>query len=555
MMTGGKLSFRLILLLVLVLTACDNGDPVVARVGAVDIRLSEVERFVAQLPQSLRESDTTRTVTVDQVWSVIDHHLLLLEARRRGLDTLSIVLDALAAEELNRLSGLYRERSGSEQVDLSREEVEQAHIRWGMDRSRYFMRLVVKDEERIRAVLDQLKADVPLASVKDRYGADDPLADKDGSVGWIGVEDLARYFIPEEVFFSIENGRFAPVVDLGGAWQIYRFEDTRTRPLADTWDKVYARLLQERTTRQSRATFEKLAHELNLRMNSEGLKIGLELTTGGIVPVSLADPGAKRPLYQFDNGAVTVGDVLAGLLRYGYRGALLDSAKVKQLVEPDVLMPYLFAAQARNERWDEEDQFREFIDRKERGLLLQALEESALQESSPVVTEEEIGDYYERYKDRFNVAESVIIQRLYVESEEEAQALRREIDLGAAVSELLERPTVAHYVDPRFRGKRRLFRIHGSRFPELVDAAFAAAAGEVVGPVPMIGGFAVFEVLEKLAPGLRPYSEARQEVRRMLIENKKEQAMTALIRRLRDEHQGQVTLYDIPELGSVMEGQ
>ena len=217
MATGGRLPFKLILVLALALVSCESGDPVVARVGEVDIALSEVERFVAQLPQALRKPDSVRAVTVDQVQSVIDHHLLLQEARRRGLDTLSTLRNELAAEERSRLSGLYRERSGIKQVDLSREEVEQAPIRWGMDRERYFTRLVVKDEERLRAALDQIKSDVPLATVRDRYGADDPVAAEDGSVGWIGVEGLARYFIPEEVFFSVENGRFAPVVDLGGA--------------------------------------------------------------------------------------------------------------------------------------------------------------------------------------------------------------------------------------------------------------------------------------------------------------------------------------------------
>ena len=38
----------------------------------------------------------------------------------------------------------------------------------------------------------------------------------------------------------------------------------------------------------------------------------------------------------------------------------------------------------------------------------------------------------------------------------------REIDLGAEVSQLLDRPSVAHYVDSRFRGVRRLFRILSS---------------------------------------------------------------------------------------------
>ena len=42
-----RLLFKLILVLAPALVACDSGDPVVARVGEVDIALSEVEHFVA----------------------------------------------------------------------------------------------------------------------------------------------------------------------------------------------------------------------------------------------------------------------------------------------------------------------------------------------------------------------------------------------------------------------------------------------------------------------------------------------------------------------------
>ena len=126
---GSSVSFGLILASILTFSACGSGDPVVARVGEVEIALSEVERFVAKLPQSRRDRDANLAITVEDVWSVIDHHLLLQEARRRGLPV--TVRDVLVAGERSRLAGLYRERSGIGQLDLGREEVEQAHIRWG----------------------------------------------------------------------------------------------------------------------------------------------------------------------------------------------------------------------------------------------------------------------------------------------------------------------------------------------------------------------------------------------------------------------------------------
>ena len=76
---------RIVLVLIAIsVVACGQEDPVVARVGDAEISLSQVERFVERLPQGLRSQDTGRVAIEDHVWSLIDHHLTLAEARRRG---------------------------------------------------------------------------------------------------------------------------------------------------------------------------------------------------------------------------------------------------------------------------------------------------------------------------------------------------------------------------------------------------------------------------------------------------------------------------------------
>ena len=537
---------KIILALIAVsVVACEQEDPIVARIGAAKISLSQVEQFVERLPQGLRSQDTSRVAVADHVWSLIDHHLILAEARRRGLADDAEIQRKLVHQERRWLAQLFRERSGIAEIAVSADDVERTFLRLGFDKERLLTRLVVADENLLAEALGRIRSGAELAEVAHSYREMDSLALGDGTIGWVGREALARYRIPEEVFFSIQNGRLAPVADLGGAWQLYQFENTRSRPLADVWDLVHERTLRERRSRQSHQEYEQLARQLALRVRSQGLEAALALGGTGVAPQHLAEPLGTRVLCDFDGDSLTVRGFLTALLRIGFRGALRDSGHVMQLASSEVLPIYLFAASARSQGWDKEPEFQEFAEKKRQQLMLEALEEQAAAESGPMA-EKDIRAYYDRNGGQFRVPESVVIRRLYVDTWEQARDLREEIDAGEELVRLLERPLVARHVHPQLQGVRRFFRIHEVHFPELVAGAFDAETGDIVGPVPVGDGFAVFEVLGHIEPEVQPYDEARSEARRLLLKARKDEAMAGLIRKLREQHQNQITLYDLP---------
>lgn len=543
---------RIVLVLIAIsVVACGQEDPVVARVGDAEISLSQVERFVERLPQGLRSQDTGRIAIEDHVWSLIDHHLTLAEARRRELAGAAEIQRELAHQERRWLAQLYRERSGIADITVSADDVERTFLRLGFDKERLLTRLIVADEDLLAEALGRVRSGAELAEVAHSYGEMDSLALGDGTVGWVGREALARYRIPEEVFFSIQDRRLAPVADLGGAWQIYQFENTRSRPLADVWELVHERTLREHRSRQSHQEYEQLAHQLALRVRSEGMEAALALGGAGVAPQSLEEPLGAQVLCDFDGDSLTVRDFLTALLRIGFRSALRDSGHVMQLASSEVLPIYLFAAAARSQAWDKEPEFQEFAEKKQQQLMLKALEEQAAAESGPI-EEKDIRAYYDRNKGQFRVPESVVIRRLYVDTWEQARDLREEIDAGTELTALLERPLVARHVHPQLQGIRRFFRIHEAHFPELVAGAFGAETGDVVGPVPVGDGFAVFEVLGHLEPEVQPYDKARPEARRLLLKARTDEAMAGLIRKLREQHRNQITLYDLP-VGEVEE--
>ena len=299
---------KIILVLIAVaMVACARGDPVVARVGDTEISLSQVERFVERLPQSLRSQDTGRVAIEDHVWSLIDHHLTLEEARRRGLAADAEIRRELAHQERRWLAQLYRERSGIAEIAVSADDVERTFLRLGFDKERLLTRLIVADENLLAEALGRIRSGAELAEVAHSYGVMDSLALGDGTLGWIGREALTRYRIPEEVFFSIQDGRLAPVADLGGAWQIYQFENTRSRPLADMWDLVHERTFREHRSRQSHQEYEKLARQLELRVRPAGVEAALALGGAGGAPRNIEEPlecpGAVRLRRRFADRA------------------------------------------------------------------------------------------------------------------------------------------------------------------------------------------------------------------------------------------------------------
>ena len=537
---------KIILVLIAVsVVACEQEDPVVARIGDAEISLSQVEQFVERLPQGLRSQDTGRVAVADHVWSLIDHHLILAEAHRRGLAADAEIQRELVHQERRWLAQLYRERSGIAEIAVSADDVERTFLRLGFDKERLLTRLIVADENLLAEALGRIRSGAELAEVAHSYGAMDSLALGDGTVGWIGREALARYRIPEEVFFSIQDGRLAPVADLG-------------RGVADLPVRKYALAALGGCVGSGARTDSQGAPEPakppRVRATGPPARTSREVAGAGSRTRTrrhwrrsqhLAEPLGDRVLCDFDGDSLTVRDFLTALLRLGFRGALRDSGHVMQLANSEVLPVYLFAASARSQGWDKEPEFQEFAEKKQQQLMLEALEEQAAAESGPMA-EKDIRAYYDRNEGQFRVPESVVIRRLYVDTWEQARDLREEIDAGAELVRLLKRPLVARHVHPQLQGVRRFFRIHEAHFPELVAGAFDAETGDVVGPVPVGDGFAVFEVLGHIEPEVQPYDEARSEARRLLLKARKDEAMAGLIRKLREQHQNQITLYDLP---------
>ena len=515
----------------LALFGCAPDDTVVAQVGDVALTKAEYLRFVERLPSGLQSESA-----LDHLQSLVDQELLLQEARARGIEQSDEVRYQLNALVRKQLSQRYQAEGLAPQIEVTPEEVERTFVDMGFDRERRFARILVRQQQDVDRVLQALHEGEPFAELAQRFAANDLFAPQgDGVVGWIGRTQAQRFAIPPQTFLSLPVGQIAAPLPLAGGWQIYRFVEDRAADKADYAEQAASAAHREKWQSRLQIEVETLSRSLNLQLDHEGLQALL-------AKPELADSLASLPLYRFDGGAISLGEYLYNLRSVGFRGALQDSAQVVSLARAALLPAYLMTAAAQRRGWDREAEFAEWRERKRKALVLQQLTKAETA-TKAVPSEEEVAAYYEANKTRFRTAESVHINQLLAPTREQAQQLREALANGSTVAELLTKPGVETHGDPHDDGALRLRKVVRARYPQFVDAAFAAEVGEWGGPVEVLDQFAVFRVRQKEGGDIQPFAQARARARGILEVRRRNELMDALIQRLRAERESQVALF------------
>ena len=515
----------------LALFGCASDDPVVARVGDVALTKAEYLRFVERLPPGL-QSESAR----DHLQSLVDQELLMQEARALGIEQSDEVRYQLNALVRKQLSQRYQAEVLAPQVEVTPEEVERTFVDMGFDRERLFARILVRQQQDVDRVLQALHEGELFVDIAQQFAANDLFAPQgDGVVGWIGRTQAQRFAIPPQIFLSLPVGQVAEPLQLAGGWQIYRFVADRAADKADYAEEAASAAHREKWQNRLQIEVETLSRSLNLQLDHEGLQALL-------AEPNLADSLAALPLYRFDGGEIPLGECIYDLRSVGFRGALQDSTQVVSLVRAALLPAYLMTAAAQRRGWDREAEFTEWRERKRKAFVLQQLTKAETSVKA-VLSEEEVAAYYEANKTRFRTAESVHINQLLAPTREQAQELREALANGSTVAELLARPGVETHGDPEDDGALHLRKVVRARYPQLVDAAFAAEIGEWGGPVEVLDQFAVFRVRHKEGGDIQPFAQARTRAQAILATKRQNELMDALIQRLRTERASQVALF------------
>jgi peptidyl-prolyl cis-trans isomerase SurA len=159
------------------------------------------------------------------------------------------------------------------------------------------------------------------------------------------------------------------------------------------------------------------------------------------------------------------------------------------------------------------------------------------------VSDEEIGDYYGKHRDKYEGKESNRVQQILIVKpkgadqetvsalREKAEAIRKSLLEGVPFEVLAEQ----YSQGPAAKAGGDLgFLERGMMYPEVDEEAFRLRKGELGGVVESPIGFHIIKVLDKRGAGVKPIEEVREEIIGRISEEKTEEKFQEWFRKLRE---------------------
>ena len=147
------------------------------------------------------------------------------------------------------------------------------------------------------------------------------------------------------------------------------------------------------------------------------------------------------------------------------------------------------------------------------------------------VTEEELQGYLDAHASEFQEPEQVHAAQIVVKDVEDARRLRDELHRGAKFGDLARAHSLS--ADARLGGDLGWFP-KGVMPPEFDKVAFSLQPGQISDVVTSEYGFHLFKVLDRRPARKKDLAQARREVERRLLREKKERAQADYVRGLRE---------------------
>ena len=526
------------------LAACSPSppeEPIVALVGEDPIYKSEVEEFAASLLPGLRSKQSGQQARLDYLQTLIDEKLLVRRARDQGLDTTRSFAAEAAEAFREQVIDYYRQQHLSPRVTVTDGEIRERFIRDGFNRERALSRLVVQTAEEAARLREQWEQGTDFAVLAREHSLDQGRAPQGGYMGFITQPYALRMHIPTQTFDSLATGAVSPPLPLGKAYQLIRFTEERDADPALYRRQIERRIRREKTAIQRRALAEELAYELGLRLRPEGLEILKLKRTGSRLFPELSPQEAATPLYTYKRGEITVGAYIDAFRQAAIRPALGDSLAVVRAAYQTVIPPIMFWEAALQQGYHEHPSLLKWKERDEVERLLMALRRTAV-DDQVVVTSEEVETFYRDNPHLFKEPAELWLQEVLLQDLDRAAQLRRRLDQGATLDELI--PLSQRLGAVEAAGKLHLHSYEKAKYGSLVEQALQADIGQLVGPVEVKGGHSIFRLLEKSGGDLIPFDSVKQRAEATLRYQREQPIFEVLVEAVRELYVDQVRIFE-----------
>lgn len=160
---------------------------------------------------------------------------------------------------------------------------------------------------------------------------------------------------------------------------------------------------------------------------------------------------------------------------------------------------------------------------------------------NPEVTDKEVSDTFEQYKEQFNTPEQVRTSEILVKTEDEAKAIIKELEGGKDFAELAKEKSLD--TATKEKGGDTDFYAKGQKEEAITNAAFKLAKDEVSAPVKTEQGYVVIKLTDRKEAHTATLDEKKDEIKRTLIGQKVSEKQAAWLEDLKAKMKVENKLY------------
>ena len=516
-------------------------NPVVAQVGDEPIYKQDVEELIASLGPGLRSKERGDAARRDYLQSLIDQKLLVRAARARGLDKTQTFDEQLAARFREKVINTYQARTVYTRIEITDEKMRQRFDQGQYQREKSLSRLVVDSLEDAREIRRQIAQGVALDSLAKAYSRDGRTPPRGGHLGYLNRVGAVQAGIAPQVFVALSPGAVSEVVPVDGGFELIYCTDEREAEFAQYREELYKSMWKEEFVAQHRALLEEQAAILDLRPVSAGLAVLVDKDAKAGPYPHLSAAEASTPLFAYNGGQITVGDYIDSFREAEEQPALGDSIQVIRAAWKLPIPKAMVWEAAKSAGYLDSEEMRLWKQRKAEQLLIMALRQVEISDRV-VIEDEAIAQYYEDHREHFRTPVEIYIEEILLENFDRAKELRQRLDQGETIADLAH--LSARYGASASKGKVHLHSYEKSLYGEqLMRSAMEAELGELVGPVAVKGGYAIFRVNDRTGGQMRSLEYEHKRIRAILRLIEVEQRFNQLVAQLREEYADEVQIF------------
>ena len=472
----------------------------------VDLPLVQVEdevitagrlwAYERDLPKAYISADSGAAAHREHLQSLVDRHLMLLEAEKRSYQErpeLKTKLENLADKKLiERVT----DENITQQVRVTEEELAQEYEETNLGWTVRPARILSTTEEEARKVVQELEQGADFATLAAARSLGDE-AERGGDLGhFFGQEDLAP--VLQEKLFQLPVGGVSPPIRTVEGYEVIKILD------------------------RSRVSFDRLRSRLTTAVHRRKW-------------------AARRLEYLEELKAA-------------------DSLSLSTPIDPGVLSDTLMVRAGRQRGYDQDAMFLAWKETKYEELLIKQLRQQEVVDLLPPPTEVEMWQYYETHSDAYSLPGTIYLTEILLNTREEAVKVLQAAEEGQSLDELAQKHSVrprtnaGHgHVHVEENGHIVINALQNSSYHELFQLEGRRQVGQVQGPVELEGKFAVFRLEEPIEPHRIPFEKVRKHVRRWVKLKNARWAFEAYIDSLRQDYAGEIKWFD-ENLGKLAAG-